>query len=86
MERSAQTSNLRIGRMNLRVPGNDAAAGHRIAQHTSELLAAGSTDLASRHIGAMRLRVQAPPGASEAEIALAVSRAILSCLTPAPDA
>ena len=76
--------------MDLRVPGRDAAAGHRIAQQTGELLAAGSAGLAGRHLGAMRLRVPAAPGASEADIARAVSRAILNrlkspirCLTPA---
>jgi hypothetical protein len=74
--------------MSLRVPGCDAAAGHRIAQQTAELLAAGATSpsLESRHIGALRLRVQAPPTASEVEIARAVSRAILGRLTPSSDA
>lgn len=72
--------------MSLRVPGYDAAAGHRIAQQTGELLAAGATGLASQHIGAMRLRVQAPPNGSEAEIARAVSLAILGRLTPSSDA
>lgn len=72
--------------MSLRVPGHDAAAGHRIAQQTGELLAAGYTGFTSRQIGAIRLRVKAPPGASESEIARAVSRAILRHLTPSSDA
>ena len=75
-----------IGRMNLRVPGHDAATGHRIAQQTGDMLAVGSAGLGNRHLGAMRLRVQAPPGASEADIARAVSRAILNRLTLSSDA
>ena len=72
--------------MSLRVPGHDAATGHRIVQETGDLLAAGSAGLDSRHLGAMRLRVQVPQGASEADIAHAVSRAILRPLTPSSDA
>ena len=72
--------------MDLRVPGQDAATGHRIAQQTGELLAVGSAGLGNRHVGAMQLRVQAPPGANEADIARAVSRAILNRLTLSSDA
>ncbi|HEY5895484.1 MAG TPA: hypothetical protein VIT91_19875 [Chthoniobacterales bacterium] len=88
MENARQTPSLSIGTMSLRVPGHDAAAGNRIAQQTAELLAAGATSasLENRHIAALRLRVQSPAGASEAEIARAVSRAILGRLTPSSDA
>jgi hypothetical protein len=72
--------------MDLRVPGQDAATGQRIAQQTGELLAAGSTSLGNRHLGAMQLRVQTQPGANEADIAHAVSRAILNRLTLSSDA
>jgi hypothetical protein len=72
--------------MSLRVPGADAGAGHRIAQQTGELLAAGSGGLAGRHLGAVRLRVPAAAGASEADIARAVSRAILNRLKSPSDA
>lgn len=80
MENRPVSPALGIGRMSLRVPGNDAAAGRRIAQQTGELLAAGSAGLAGQHIGAMRLRVQVPAGASEADIASAVSRAVIGRL------
>lgn len=86
MKNAPQSAGLSIGRMSLRVPGQDAAAGHRIAQQTGELLAAGSVGLASRRLGAMRLRVPASSGASEADIARAVSRAILLRLTNSSDA
>jgi hypothetical protein len=86
MENRPQSPRLSIGRMSLRIPGQDAAAGHRIAKQTGELLTAGSTGLASRHLGAMRLRVQAPRGASETDIARAVSRAILHRLNSSPHA
>ena len=71
--------------MDLRVPGHDAATGHRIAQQTGEMLAVGSAGLGNRRLGAMQLRVQAP-GANEADIAHAVSRAILNRLTLSSDA
>jgi hypothetical protein len=77
---------LQIGRMDLRVPGHDAATGHRIAQQTGELLAVGSASLGDRRLGAMQLRVQTQPGANEADIARAVSRAILNRLTLSSDA
>lgn len=86
MENSPRSPGLRIGQMSLRVPGGDAGAGHRIAQQTGELLAAGSAGLAGRHLGAMRLRVTAASGASEADIARAVSRAILDRLKSPSDA
>jgi hypothetical protein len=63
--------------MSLRLPGSDAAAGRRIAQQTGDLLASGSAGLASRHIGALRLRIHAAAGSSEADLARAVSDAIL---------
>ncbi|MGB8465556.1 MAG: hypothetical protein WCE49_11470 [Terrimicrobiaceae bacterium] len=86
MENSPRSPGLRIGQMSLRVPGGDAGAGHRIAQQTGELLAAGSAGLAGQHLGTMRLRVPAAPGASEAAIARAVSRAILDRLKSPSDA
>jgi hypothetical protein len=86
MENSPLSPGLRIGEMRLRVPGQDAGVGQRIAQHTGELLAAGSAGLTGRHLGAMRVRVTATPGASEAEIARAVSRAIVARLTSSSDA
>jgi len=72
--------------MDLRVPGQGAATGHRIAQQTGEMLAVGAAGLGNRRLGAMQLRVQAPPGANEADIAHAVSRAILNRLTLSSDA
>ena len=86
MENSPRSPGLSIGQMSLRVPGGDAGAGHRIAQQAGELLAAGSAGLAGRHLGAMRLRVPAAPGASEADVARAVSRAILDRLKSPSDA
>ena len=86
MENFSRSPGLSIGQMSLRVPGGAAGAGHRIAQQTGELLAAGSAGLAGRHLGAMRLRVPAAPGASEADIARAVSRAILNRLKSPSDA
>jgi hypothetical protein len=84
--KNRQSPNLSIGRMNLRIPGNDAAAGHRIVQKTGELLAAGSAGLPCRHLGAMNLRVKVLQGSSEADVARAVSRAILNRLTSSSDA
>jgi hypothetical protein len=86
MENSPRSPGLSIGQMTLRVPCGDAGAGLRIAQQTGELLAAGSESLAGRHLGAMYLRVPAAPGASEADIARAVSRAILNRLKSPSDA
>ena len=86
MENRPSTPSLSIGRMNLRVPGRDVPAGERIARQTSELLAEGSTGLAGRQIGAMRLRVHAAPNASDTEIAQAVSRAILRHFNSPSDA
>jgi hypothetical protein len=86
MENRTLSHGLRIGRMDLRVPGHNAATGHRIAQQTGEMLAAGAAGLGNRRLGAMQLRVQAPPRANEADIARAVSRAILNRLTRSSDA
>ena len=86
MENRHLSHGLHIGRMDLRVPGHDAATGHRIAQQIGEMLAVGSAELGNCHLGAMQLRVQAAPGANEADIARAVSRAILNRLTVSSDA
>ena len=72
--------------MDLRVPGHDVATGRRIAQQTGEMLAVDAASFGDRCLGAMQLRVQTQPGANEADIACAVSRAILNRLTLSSDA
>lgn len=65
-----------IGALHLRLPGDDAHAGPRIADHLTRALAELPAPPRDANLGALRLRVRVGAGASEADIARAVAAAI----------
>jgi hypothetical protein len=71
---------IRIGQLNLRLPGDSAQAGHRVADGISERLARTVPPDISHRLGAVSLRVRVPAGATEAEMSDAISGAILHAL------
>jgi hypothetical protein len=71
---------VQIGQLNLRVPGNSAEAGHRIARGVAEGLAREVPAGMRKQLGALDVRVRAPAGATEAEMNDAVVEAILRLL------
>lgn len=68
---------VRIGALNLQLPGTDAASGRQIAAGVGRALAQGLSDPAAGHRGRLAVRVQVARGAGPAEVAEAVARAIL---------
>lgn len=67
-----------IGQLNLRIPGDGAESGHRIAdgivQGLEQRLPAGIR----RHLGALSVRVEVPAGATEGDMREANPRAIVN--------
>ena len=71
---------IRIGQLNLRIPGNNADTAHRIANGISQGLANKVPIGMQRRLGALSVRVQVPDGATEAEMSDAVAEAIMRTL------
>jgi hypothetical protein len=69
-----------IGQLSLRIPGDNAESGHRIADGIARDLAQGLPAGMQRRLGALSVRVQVPAGATEAEISGAVAEAIVRAL------
>ena len=71
---------IQIGQLNLRVPGNNPETGHRVANGVAESLARQIPPGLQGKFGALNVRVQLPPGASEGEMSGAIAGAILNAL------
>ncbi len=71
---------IQIGQLNLRMPGNSAEAGHRVANGIAESLAQQVPSGLRGEFGALNLRVRLPPGASEAEMSGEIAQAIINAL------
>jgi hypothetical protein len=75
----AQKPSTHIGRMNLRIPVPNAAAGQRVAQNVAVFLEQGLPE-AGRPLGALNIRLSVPTGATESEIGVAIAEAIRKAL------
>jgi hypothetical protein len=71
---------LHVRNLHVRAPGDDRASGERLAAGVRDTLEAAAS-LAPRSLGALRLRVQVAPGASEAETLHAIQRALRDALS-----
>lgn len=69
-----------IGQLNLRIPGDSAENGHRVAEGIGQGLAERLPVGMQRRLGALSLRVKVPAGATETEISNALSEAIIRAL------
>ena len=76
----AKSAAIQIKQINLRIPGRDAAFGHRVSEQVARLLA-DKAPLGWKHqIGALNLRLQTQRGATEVEISYAVANSVLGAL------
>jgi hypothetical protein len=71
---------IQIGQLNLRIPGDSAEVGHRVANGMAESLAQQVPSGLQGQFGALNVRVRLPPGASEAEMSEAIAGAIINAL------
>lgn len=72
---------IRIARLRLRVPGAGADAGRRVAEDASRMIAAiGTAASGPDRFGALRLRLEAPRGATDVTISSAIGRRIAQSL------
>lgn len=71
---------IQIGQFNLRVPGQNAETGERVANGVSQSLARQVPRGLQRQLGAMNVRVEVPAGASEGEMSEAIASAIVNAL------
>jgi hypothetical protein len=69
-----------IGQLNLRIPGNSADAGHRVANGIAQSLAQRVTVGVPRHLGVLSVRVHAPASSTEGEMSHAIAEAIARVL------
>jgi hypothetical protein len=70
---------LHVDNIHVRMPGDDRAAGERLAGSIRDSLASVPI-VRSREYGALRLNVRVPHGASDAELLRAVQRALTHAL------
>lgn len=73
-------STIQIGQLNVRIPGESAESGYKVANGVAESLARKVPPDAWRQLGAITIRVPMPAGASEAEISDAISDAVVRAL------
>jgi hypothetical protein len=72
---------LRIEQMQLRVPGFSAAEGRGLGQQVVHRVAGGLSDqVRPQQLGALDLRVTAPPGTPGDRLATSIAEAILKGL------
>jgi hypothetical protein len=71
---------IRIGQLNLRVPGNDAAPNHRMANSIARGLARDLSTGMHGHFGALNVQVQVPSNATQTQMSDAVTEAIMRAL------
>ncbi|MGH8563235.1 MAG: hypothetical protein ACREXW_03790 [Gammaproteobacteria bacterium] len=71
---------MQIGQLNLRILGDSAEAGHRVAHGVVHSLAQRIPADMQRRLGALSVRVQVPAGATEAEMSDAVAETIMKAL------
>ncbi|HEX5732113.1 MAG TPA: hypothetical protein VF131_04680 [Blastocatellia bacterium] len=75
-----KNTRIHIGQVSLRIPGNGAEPANRVANGIARSLAQKVPTDMHRGIGALNLRVQAPAGATEADLSDAVAGAIVKAL------
>ncbi len=71
---------IHIGQLNLRIPGDSAETGHRVANGIGQSLEQRIPAGMQRHLGALSVRVPVPAGATEAEMSDAVAEGIMRAL------
>jgi hypothetical protein len=76
----SRTPAIQIGQLNLRIPGNSAEVGHRVANGMAESLAQQLPSGLQGQFGALNVRVRLPLGASETEMSEAIAGAIINAL------
>jgi len=69
-------TSLRIGRLNLSIPGSGAESGRRVANGVAQNLAQRVPVGVQRGLGALNVRVQVPPDATESRISASIAEAI----------
>ena len=67
---------IHVNRLNLRVPGGDAAAGRRVARAVGHRLSGVVPPSLAGNLGDLTLRVPVAAGATEAETTQAIAAAI----------
>jgi hypothetical protein len=75
-----KNAGIHIGQLNLRLPGTSADAAHGVANRIGQGLGQEVPLGMQRQLGALSVRVQAPAGATEAEMSNAVVVAIIKAL------
>ena len=73
-------STIDIGQLNLRIPGDSAEAGHRVANGIAQSLVHKVPTGMQRYLGALSVRVQVSASATEAEVSNAIAEAIVRAL------
>lgn len=71
---------VRIGRLNLLMPGKDRKAGQRLAQDLSDRLAARMPSGLTRRLDVVNVRVREPRHGSPATLGDAIAEAVISTL------
>jgi hypothetical protein len=74
-------STIHIGQLNLRIPGNSAETGHRVANGIGQNLAERIPAGRQGHLGALSVRVRVTEGATEADMSNAIADAIAKMLS-----
>ncbi len=73
-------ASVHIGQLNLRIPGQGAEAGHRVANDIARTLAERIPSHMRARLGALSVRVQAAAGATEVELSNAITNAMMNSL------
>jgi hypothetical protein len=71
---------IHIGQLNLRIPGDSADTGYRVANGIGQSLEQRIPAGMQRRLSALSVRVQVPASATEAEMSDAVAEAIMRAL------
>lgn len=74
-------SAIHIGQLNLRIPGDSAETGHRVANGIAQNLAQKVPAGMQRHLGALSVRVHLTEGVTEADMSNAIADAIAKMLS-----
>ena len=75
------SSMMHIGQLNLRIPGDSAETGRRVATGIGQSLAERIPAGRQGHLGALSVRVRVTEGATEADMSNAIADAIAKMLS-----
>lgn len=74
-------STIHIDQLNLRIPGDSADTGHRVANGIAQNMAQKVPVGMPRHLGALSVRLRVTEGATEADMSNAIADAIAKMLS-----